>query len=126
MVARLEAVDMLGPFHMALIALALSVAGNAAMGWAWQGARDAKVQAVRERDDAQAAATACSDATEALQALAAKRAKEAAPARVAAAKAARTHTQRADKTLATAPKVPGDMCASMQALGDDWLRSGAK
>ena len=30
--------------------------------------------------------------------------------------------RRADKTLATAPSVPGDMCASMQALGDNWLK----
>lgn len=30
---------MLAPLQVALLALALSMAGNAALGWAWQGAR---------------------------------------------------------------------------------------
>ena len=36
--------------------------------------------------------------------------------------AASALNRRADATLASAPTVPGDMCASMQALGDQWLQ----
>lgn len=102
------------------LALALSLAGNAALGWAWQGARDAKVRAVRERDAAQDAASACSDATDDLRALADKRGKDAAPARAAAKLAAGKLAKRADRTLST-PQT-GTACEGMQALGDAWLR----
>ena len=117
---------MLAPLQVALLALALSMAGNAALGWAWQGARDGREAAVLERDSARFDASACSDATDDLRTLADQRSKDAAAARTAAASAARTHAQRADRTLSKAPAVPGDMCASMQQLGDDWLRERGK
>lgn len=105
-----------------LIGLALSVSANAALLGAWLGARDARQAVALERDSARADASACSDATDDLRTFADKRGKEADAARKAAKATATTHSKRADKTLATAPKVPGDMCASMQALGDDWLK----
>ena len=107
-------------------ALALSVAGNAALGRAWLSVRDDLATAIVQRDQARTDASACSDATDDLRALADKRSAEAAPARAAAAALARTPTRRADATLASAPAVPGDMCASLQALGDDWLQARAK
>lgn len=103
-------------------ALLASVALNAALGFSTAHYRDKARDVTVQRDSARADASACSDATEALRTLADKRAKEAATARTAAAKAARTHAQRADRTLATAPSVPSDYCASMQQLGDDWLK----
>lgn len=112
---------MVGPLLQGLaLALVLSLAGNAVLGWAWQDARDAKQAAVRERDDAQALATACSDATDDLRELADKRAKDAAPARTAAKLQSGKLAKRADKTLST-PQA-GTACEGMQALGDEWLR----
>lgn len=118
----------------ALVAvLVASVAGNALLGWAWLSARDdaatARAELVsmqQQRDGARQSAQACSDATEALGALAAQRAAEAAPARAAAAGQAAALNARADYTLATAPAAPGDSCASLQALGADWLKGRAK
>lgn len=110
-----------------LIALALSLAGNAALGWSYLQHRDkaaaSLATATTQRDQARADASACSDATEALQELARKRAAEAAPARAAAATTARTHQARADHTLSLQPSKPADLCASMQAMGDEWLAS---
>lgn len=109
-----------------LIALALSLAGNAALGWAYLGQRDDAAAAVVQRDQARADASACSDATEDLRELADKRAKVAAPARAAAATAARAHQVKADYTLSLQPRLPLDLCGSMQALGDEWLQGRAK
>ena len=116
----------MAPLQALALALALSVAGNVALGRAWLAARDDLAAAIVQRDTARTDASACSDATADLRELADKRSTEAAPARAAAAIVARTLTKRADITLATAPAVPGDMCASLQALGDDWLQSRAK
>lgn len=113
-----------------LIALALSLAGNAALGWSYLQHRDkaaaSLATATTQRDQARADASACSDATEALRELADRRATAAAPARAAAATTARTHQARADHTLSLQPSKPADLCASMQAMGDDWLQGRAK
>lgn len=108
--------------------LLASLAANAALGLAYLGQRDETAAAVVQRDQARGDASACSDATEALRDLADQRAKAAAPARAAAAIVARTHQQRADYTLGLQPRKPTDLCASMQALGDEWLqgRAGAR
>ena len=105
-----------------LLALALSVAGNAAVGWAWLHQRDRAAVAVAALDGAQAAGKACTEAVNGLSKLATARAAAAKTERAAARKAAGRLQQRGDRTLATAPAVPGDMCASMQRLGDDWLK----
>jgi septal ring factor EnvC (AmiA/AmiB activator) len=116
-----------------LIALAISVAMNAALGWAYLGQRDdtATVQAELrgmqdQRDGARQAASACSDSVDDLRELANKRAREAAPARAAAASAAQGHNQRADQILAAPAPVPGDVCASAQARVDHWLKGRVK
>lgn len=117
----------------AQIALAVLAAGNLLLGWAWLGARDDATTARAEltgmqqqRDGARQSAQACSDATEVLGAVAALRAAKAAPARAAAADQAQALNARADYTLATAPIAPGDSCASLQALGAQWLKGRAK
>lgn len=121
---------MIAPTHAIVAALA---AGNLLLGWAWLSARDDATTAAAElvsmqeqRDGALKAAQTCSDATEALGALATRRAAEAAPARAAAAGQAAALNARADYTLSTAPAAPGDSCASLQALGAEWLKGRAK
>jgi len=109
----------LNPF---ILALGLSLAANAALGWAYLRQRDVATTAATERDAARADANAYRDAAEDLRALADKRRAAAAPARAAAAATAQGLNARADYTLGLQPKVPGDMCASMQALGDEWLQ----
>lgn len=109
-----------------IIALLLSFAANAMVAWGWLSARDKATTAIEQRDTARAAANACSDATDDLRTLADSRKKEADKARTSAAAQAKTHDQRADYTLGLRPKVPGDTCASMQALGDEWLQGGAQ
>lgn len=113
--------------------MAVLAAGNLLLGWAWLSARDDATTAAAElvgmqgqRDGALKGAQACNDATEALGAVATQRAAEAAPARAAAAGQAAALNARADYTLATAPAAPGDSCASLQALGSDWLKGRAK
>ena len=109
------------------IIILLSLAANAVLGWAYLGQRDDTTAAADQRDQARADATACSDAVEDLRELAGKRHAAAAPARAAASAVAQGLNARADYTLGLRPKVPGDMCASMQALGDEWLQGrGAK
>lgn len=124
---------MLPSMNPILVALAISLAANAALGWAYLGQRDETTTAQAnlrdmqgQRDGALGAASACSDAVDDLRALADKRAKDAAPARAAAASAARGHEQRADYTLGIKPRVQGDACAGLQSLGDEWLAGRAK
>jgi hypothetical protein len=116
-----------------MIALAISLAANAALGWAYLGQRDDTTTAQTalrdmegQRDGARQAASACSDSVDDLRELADKRAREAAAARAAAAGKAQGHNQRADAILAAPPKVPGDACASAQARVDDWLKGRAQ
>jgi hypothetical protein len=109
-----------------LVALGLSVAGNAALGWAWVGAREKAATSVLQRDDARAAASACSDATDDLRDLADKRAAEANKAQAAARSVALDHQARAQTILATPAAVPGDACASAQLRINGWLRGRAQ
>lgn len=112
--------------------MAVLAAGNLLLGWAWLSARDDAATAAAElvsmtgqRDGARQSAQACSDATEALGVVAAQRAADAAPARAAAAGQAAALNARADYTLSRQPAA-GDSCASLQALGSDWLKGRAK
>ena len=124
---------MLPAINPFIVALAISVAANAVLGWAYLGQRDetataqADLRAMEgQRDGARQAASACSDSVDDLRELAGKRAREAAPARAAAASAAQRHNQRADLILSTPALVPGDACASAQARVDEWLKVRAK
>ena len=116
---------MLPAINPLLAAIALSLAANGVLGWAWLGQRDDTTAAIGQRDQARGDATACSAATEALREQAIKRRTAAAPARASASTAAQGLNQRADRTLGLQPMAPGDMCASMQALGDEWLQGRA-
>ena len=116
---------MLPAINPLIIVLGLSLALNGVLGWAYLSQRDETTAAAGQLDQARADATACSDAVEDLRELASKRNAAAAPARAAAKTAALGLNARADYTLGLQPKVPGDMCASMQALGDEWLQGRA-
>lgn len=124
---------MLPAMNPLLIGLAISVAANAALGWAYLGQRDDTTEARTalrdmegQRDGARQAASACSDSVDDLRELANKRARDAAPARAAAVSAAQGHNQRADQILAAPAPVPGDVCASAQARVDEWLKGRAE
>jgi hypothetical protein len=103
------------------ILLGLSALTNIGLTKAYLKARDAKTQAIADRDSARGAATACSDATEALAELSNKRHKEGEAARVAAEKRARGWQQTAQRILTSPQKVPGNVCASAQAEVDEEL-----
>ena len=105
-----------------LVALGLSVAGNAALWWAWVGAREKAATTIVERDNARSAASACSDATEDLRDLADKRGAEAKKAQAAARSAATGRQQTANTILSTPAAVPGNACASAQVRVDAWLK----
>ena len=112
-----------------MVVLAISLAANAGLGWAYLGQRDDTAVAKTalrdmegQRDGARQAASACSDSVDDLRELADKRAREAVPARAAAASAAQGHNTRADQILSAPAPVPGDACASAQARVDDWIK----
>lgn len=113
----------MNPIIMGLaIALAVSVAGNASIGWAWLGARDDLATATVERDNARGLASACSDATEALREQADQRAAAAKPRQAAARATAAAHGDRALEILTTPAAVPGDDYASARRRVDGWLQ----
>lgn len=105
-----------------VVALAVAMAGNAALGWAWMAARDGRAQAAFERNAARSDAMACTDAVNGLSKLAMEREAEAKAERETAQAQAGKLSARADRTLSKAPSAPGDALRSLQALGDDWLR----
>lgn len=117
---------MLTPKDLALRWLAAlllaSVLGNALLLWSAVHYRDKQRLSGQALTGAVADAKACSAAVAGLSVIADARVKESAAARTAATKAAGKLRQRSDRTLSKAPAVPGNMCASMQVLGDDWLR----
>lgn len=102
--------------------LGVSLIISAGLGMRYLVQRDKATQAVEQRDAARSASSACSDATEALRELADKRKLDAAGARATAAGKALALDKRADATLAQQPSEPANSCASIQALGDDWLK----
>lgn len=104
-----------------LLALAISLAANAAIGWAWLGARDEVAAGAVLLEDARGAASACSDATEALRELSDKRAAEAKTARAAAAAKAQTHDQKADAILSK-PATSTDDCKAAADRKTEWLK----
>ncbi|MDM0011996.1 hypothetical protein QTH87_06025 [Variovorax sp. J22P168] len=102
-------------------ALVLSLAGNAVLGWAWLGTRDALVQAVSDRDLARSSASACSDATDDLRKLADRRAAVAKKAQAIARSQAAAHEQLAQTILSTPAALTGDDCGSARVRVDRWL-----
>jgi hypothetical protein len=118
--------DLKTPLLWALaVLLALSMSGNAALGWAWLDARDALAVSTTERDNARGAASACSDATDDLRDQADRRAAEARTAQAKARAVAARHEQLAQAILATPAAVPGDDCGSTRVRIDAWLQGRA-
>jgi len=107
----------MNPFH---VILAISLAANAALGWAYLGQRDNTTTAKVGERQAVGVAMECSKGTEQLETKAQERKAAAAPKIAEAKKQAEQHNRKADKILATPPAVPGDACASAQAVVDDW------
>ncbi|MBX3603173.1 MAG: hypothetical protein KF863_21340 [Rubrivivax sp.] len=115
------------------IALALSLAGNAVLTWAYLGQRDAATRAdaaatdaIEQRDGAREVAEVCSRSVERAAAAAADAQRRAAAAQAVAAAAARRRLQLADDILAAPPAVPGDDCASARVRVDRWLSERTK
>lgn len=102
-------------------AIALSVAANAALGWAWIGTRHELAKAVSERDATRALASACSDATDDLRNLADERAATARKAQASARGAAAAREELAHTILSTPAALAGDDCGSARVRVDRWL-----
>lgn len=111
----------MNPLLILGVALAISMAGNAGLTYAYLGQRDETTAAQGERDQARSAASACSDATEALAELADKRKKEAAQARQDAAAKAKDRDELADSILNT-PASDANDCKAAQQRATTWLK----
>lgn len=103
------------------VALAASVAGNAALTHAYLGARDDATAATTREGTTNAAAQSCSDGVQALQRAAEDLGRQGEAARAAAALAARSAGKAAQALITKPPAVPGNDCASAAAQADDWL-----
>ena len=111
------------------ILLAVSIATNGLLGWAYIDQRDATTEArsdlqtmKEQRDGIRSAASACSIGVEWLAQAGEQRAAAAAPARQTAAARAADHNRKSDTILAAPAAVPGDACASAQARVDEWMK----
>ncbi|WP_157667570.1 hypothetical protein [Comamonas serinivorans] len=111
------------------VALAVSVAGNAVLGWAYLGQRDKATTEATKREavssDAErteAVAQQCSDGVANLGQVAEARAEAASESRKQAKAKADVHYKRADTVLMTPAPVPQDACLSAQARASEWLK----
>lgn len=118
----------MNPIAALAVALLLSLASNGFLAWAYLGQRDATTaareqqeQTLTERNDARVLSDACNKATQELRTLADQRQREADAARQRLRQQASAHEKRADAVLAVPAAVPGDACASAQAVVADWL-----
>ncbi len=102
------------------IALAISVAINAALGWAYLGQRDKAVVSVEKTAQATGAAVACSAGVDSLQKKADLRKAAAAPRIEEAKHAAAVDNTKADAILATPATTPGSDCKSASDRVDAW------
>lgn len=102
--------------------LLFSLLLNAVLGWMVFSQHATVAETRVERREAIADAKACSDGVTAHQEAAAKRDRQAAPLIAAAASAAHEANRQADEVMARPDAVPGNACASAQALVDEWWR----
>lgn len=102
------------------IALATSLAINAALGWAYLGQRDKAVVAVERTEQATGVAVACSAGVDSLQTQAETRRLAAVPQILAAKQTAVAANKRADTILATPASTPGNDCKSAADRVDAW------
>jgi hypothetical protein len=106
-----------------LVALGVSLLGNAVLTKLYLGVRDDRAKVTGERDQARSAATACSDGVKALQAAAAEREREGRKAGEKARVEAEAHQSAAQRILSTPAAVPGNDCASARVRLDGWLKA---
>lgn len=104
-----------------IIALAISLAGNAGLSYLWLGARDEATTAQTNLKSAKDAAETCSKSVDDLQVKAADRAKAAAKDRAAAAASAQNRDAKADEILST-PATSTDDCKAAQDRVTAWLK----
>lgn len=104
------------------IALALSLAGNAGLGWLYLDKRDELATTEADLSHAEGEAKSCSDSVAKLGQLSITRAADAAVARALAAASAATGYQKADEILSTGPSTPGDDCKSAKDRKASWLK----
>lgn len=102
------------------VILAISLATNVALGWAYLGQRDTAVEATTETKQADGVAKSCTEGVDSLGKQAAKRHADAAPKVEAARQNAEEAGKLAVQIISTPAAVPGDACASAQAALDAW------
>lgn len=102
------------------IALAISVAINAAVGYAYLGQRDKAVVSVEKTVQATGAAVACSAGVDSLEKKADERHATAAPKIAEAKQVAEAANTKADAILATPATEPGNDCKSASDRVDTW------
>ena len=104
------------------VAMAISLAGNIGLTYAYLGARDTATEANDMKDMALGAAATCSASITSLES-AAKAQKAQAEVAIAAAEAkARTRNQSADRILSTPASTPGNDCKSASDRATEWLK----
>lgn len=109
-----------------IIALAISLAANAALGYFYLDQRDTATVATTETKQADGVAKACSDGVNNLGKQAVKRHADAAPKVEAARQQAEEAGKLAVQIISAPAAVPGDACASAQAAMDAWWERRAK
>lgn len=109
-----------------LVALGLSLAGNAGLSYLLLDARDRATAAESSRDQWKGSAETCSASVDELQKQAARRLKESAAATEAARVKALEGFKAADRILSTPASTPGDDCKSAQDRAAEWLKGRAR
>lgn len=108
------------------VLLAVSIAGDAALGWLYLAKRDEVAKTGVQLEQANTSALECSAHTDDLYQRAEQLQKDGAIVRAAAAASAAGHEQWATQILATPASTPGDACKSAADLAHDWLRKRSK
>ena len=104
-----------------IIALAVSVAGNAGLGYLYLGQRDSTVTTEVTMNQAKGAAETCSKSVDDLKIKSDDRLKAATVARKSAAASAAAGDARADEILST-PATSTDDCKAAQDRTSAWLK----
>lgn len=106
--------------------LAISMAANAALGWAYLGQRDKATTEAVQVQQVTTVAQECNKGTEDMAKQAVQRHAAAAPKIEAARRQAEAADKKADEILSTPAAMPGDDCKSAQARVDEWWQVRAK
>jgi uncharacterized Zn finger protein len=106
-----------------LLALAVSLGGNAVLYKAWRGAHDLEVKAETKFEQQRAATEQCNASVAALEQQAADRAAENAKLRQEAQDRRRAQESLAQQILSTPATVPGNDCKSAGDRVRNWLKA---